>query len=388
MHEWLTFYGGSERVLKELLTVFPDADIFTLVDFLPEKDREFLKNSKITTSFLQKIPLVRRFYRYFLSLMTHAIESFDLSSYDVVISSSHCVAKGVLTGPDQVHICICHSPVRYAWDMQHEYLEQTGLSKGLKGLVAKRMLHHMRLWDTRTSAGVDHFVAVSHFIKRRIEKCYRRKAAVIYSPVDVEAFELSREKKDFYLTASRLVPYKKIDLVIAAFRKTKDKKLVVIGDGPDWKKIAANCPENVELLGYQPFDTLHRYMRQAKAFVFAPKEDFGIIPIEAQACGTPVIAYGKGGALETVQGLNSENPTGLFFDEQTPESIIQAVNMFEDKVSFFKPESCRENALKFSSERYRAEVSDFVSWAYKDHLEKSKSFDGSKSNDPTYADTL
>lgn len=366
IHEWLSFYGGAERVLKELLTIFPRAVVFTLIDTLPERDRAFLKNIKINTSFLQKIPLARKYYRSFLSLMTYAVEEFDLSNFDLIISSSHCIAKGVLTGPDQLHICICHSPVRYAWDMQHEYLEQTGLNRGIKGLIAKRMLHKMRLWDIRSSNGVDTFIAVSHFIRRRIMKVYKREAHVIYSPVDVSAFDVCSEKKDYYLAASRLVPYKKIGLIVEAFRDMPDKKLVVIGDGPEYKKIMQSKPSNVEILGYQPFNVLQTYMQEAKAFIFAPKEDFGIIPIEAQACGTPVIAYGKGGALETVRGINTENPTGLFFYEQTSKAIQNAVNSFENNQRLFSPKNCRTHAESFSAERYRKEVGEYILSKYRE----------------------
>lgn len=202
-----------------------------------------------------------------------------------------------------VHISYVHSPIRYAWDLQHQYLKESGLIKGVKGKIAKAILHYMRMWDVRTANGVDFFIANSEFIAKRIKKCYRREAAVIYPPVDVEAFKMREEKEDFYLTASRMVPYKKMDLIVEAFSRMPDKKLVVIGDGPDFGKIKSKATNNITLLGYQPFGVLKDYMQKAKAFVFAAEEDFGITPVEAQACGTPVIAFGKGGALETVKGL-------------------------------------------------------------------------------------
>ena len=302
--DWLVTYAGAEKVLEQILNIFPEADIFALVDFLDEDNRSFIKNKKVVTSFIQKLPKAKIKYRNYLPLMPLAIEQLDVTTYDLVISSSHCVAKGVITGPNQIHISYVHSPIRYAWDLQHQYLKESGLIKGVKGKIAKAILHYMRMWDVRTANGVDFFIANSEFIAKRIKKCYRREAAVIYPPVDVEAFKMREEKEDFYLTASRMVPYKKMDLIVEAFSRMPDKKLVVIGDGPDFGKIKSKATNNITLLGYQPFGVLKDYMQKAKAFVFAAEEDFGITPVEAQACGTPVIAFGKGGALETVKGLD------------------------------------------------------------------------------------
>jgi hypothetical protein len=270
-----------------------------------------------------------------------------------VISSSHAVAKGVLTGPDQVHISYVHSPIRYAWDLQHQYLEQSHLTRGLRSAFARLVLHYIRNWDIRTSNSVDHFMSNSEFIARRIKKVYQRDAQVIFPPVDVESFELSEHKDDFYLTASRLVPYKKIDLIVEAFSRMPDKKLVVIGDGPQMSIVRAKAGANVEVLGFQPFDVLHDHMRRAKAFVFAAEEDFGIAPVEAQACGTPVIAYGKGGALETVRDLTQSRPTGIFFHEQTAQAIVAAVAFFEREQRRFSPRECRANAERFSASNFR-----------------------------------
>lgn len=358
--DWLVTYAGAEKVLEQILNVFPDADLFALVDFLDKDKRDFIKNKKVTTSFIQNLPKAKTKYRNYLPLMPLAIEQLDVSKYDLVISSSHCVAKGIITGPDQVHISYVHSPIRYAWDLQHQYLKEAGLTKGLKSKMARAILHYMRLWDCRTSNGVDYFVANSKFIARRIWKCYRREADVIYPPVDVEAFEFCDIKEDFYMTASRMVPYKKMDLIVEAFAKMSDKKLVVIGDGPDFEKIKAKAGKNVTLMGYQPFSVLKEHMQKAKAFVFASEEDFGITPVEAQACGTPVIAFGKGGALETVRGLDKEKPTGTFFKAQTVESLCRAVEEFENKKDIFKAEYCRENAEKFSNERFLRELKEFV----------------------------
>ena len=360
VHDWLVAYAGAERVLEEIINCYPDADLFSVVDFIPKNERGFLKNKPVKTSFIQKLPFAKKKYRTYLPFMPLAVEQFDLSGYDIVISSSHAVAKGVITGPDQLHISYVHSPMRYAWDLQHQYLKETGLDRGLKGWLAKRELHKLRMWDLRTANGVDHFLANSRFIARRIWKVYRREATVIYPPVDVDSFTLCEQKEDFFLTASRMVPYKKIDLIAEAFSLMPDKRLYIIGDGPDFDKVKSKAGANVELLGYQPFEVLRNYMQRAKAFVFAAEEDFGIVPVEAQACGTPVIAYGKGGALETV----TEGETGLFFDAQTPSSIIEAVKRFEDMKDRFIPSKIREKTLRFSKDRFRQEFSSFVNDAW------------------------
>jgi glycosyltransferase involved in cell wall biosynthesis len=254
-------------------------------------------------------------YRYYISYMPLAVEQFDLNGYDLVLSSSSAVAKGVITGPDQLHICICHSPMRYAWDMQHEYLSEAGIDRGLKTFFVRKVLHDLRLWDYRTSAGVDHFIAISEHISRRIWKVYRREAEVIYPPVDVCSFIPGPTRGNYYLAVSRLVPYKKMDLIAEAFSHMPDKNLVLIGDGPEMKQIKVNSGDNVRVLGYQTSTEVIRYMQQAKALVFAALEDFGIVLVEAQACGTPVIAYGRGGALESLNGLEADRPTGVFFHQ-------------------------------------------------------------------------
>lgn len=366
IHDWLTSYAGSERVLEQILALYPAADLFSVVDFLPQEQRTFIQDRSVRTSFIQDLPFARTKYRQYLPLMPLAVEQFDLSSYDLVISSSHAVAKGVLTGPDQLHISYVHSPMRYAWDLQHQYLRESGLETGLKGWLAKWMLHKIRLWDLRTANGVDHFIANSRFIARRIWKAYRREAAVIYPPVDTDAFGLRADKEDFYLAASRMVPYKKIGLIVEAFASMPDKKLVVIGDGPDFQKIRAKAAENVTLLGYQGFEVLKDYMQRAKAFVFAAEEDFGITPVEAQACGTPVIAFGKGGVLETVRGLDHPQPSGVFFFEQSVSALADAVALFERERDRILPGACRENALRFAPERFRAEFTSFVQQAWQD----------------------
>lgn len=353
--DWLVTYAGAERVVEQLLNIYPDADIFCLVDFLPKGKRDFIKNKKTHTSFIQKLPGARKHYRSYLPLMPLAIEQLDVTGYDLVISSSHCVAKGILTGPNQIHISYVHSPIRYAWDLTHQYLQESGLNKGIKGWLAKTILHYIRMWDTRTANGVDYFIANSKFIAKRIKKVYGREAKVIYPPVDIDAFEYCAEKEDYYLTASRLVPYKKVKLIVEAFNKMPDKKLIVIGDGPDFAKTKAIAGSHITMMGYQPFEILKEKMQHAKAFVFAAEEDFGITPVEAQACGTPVIAYGRGGALETVKA----GETGYLFDKQTAEAICKAVKDFEINEKIMS-KKCRENAERFSIKKFIIEMYNHI----------------------------
>ena len=364
VHDWLVTYAGAERVLEQMLTVYPNADLYSLIDFLSEGDRGFLGGRRARTSFLQGLPGARKHYRNYLPLMPLAVEQFDLSAYDLVISSSYAVAKGVLTGPDQLHVCMCYSPMRYAWDLQHQYLRETGLDRGIRGVLARLVLHRMRLWDLRTANGVDRFIAISHFIKRRIRKIYRRDSTVIYPPVDVERFTPGGPREDFYVTASRMVPYKRMNLIVDAFTAMPERQLVVIGDGPESRRIQSRAGSNVSFLGQQPFEILRDHLRRARAFVFAAEEDFGIAPLEAQACGTPVIAYGKGGVLETLRGLDSVDPTGLYFTEQTTSSLIGAVEEFERDSGRISPTACRENALRFAPERFRRELADVVMGAF------------------------
>lgn len=357
VHDWLESFAGAEQVLKELLGLFPEADLYSVVDFLSDADRARLGGRRPMTTFIQRMPGARKHFRAYLSLMPLAIEQLDLSSYEVVISSSHAVAKGVITGPDQIHISYVHSPIRYAWDLQHQYLEEARLTKGVKSWAARWMLHKLRLWDYRTAAGVDKFIANSQFIAGRIRKVYGREAQVVYPPVDVEKFNLQdKPRGDFYLTASRLVPYKKVAVIASAFSLMPDKKLVIIGDGSEMQSVRQAAGPNVQVMGYQPFDVLRDHMQRARGFIFAAEEDFGITPVEAQACGTPVIAYGKGGSLETVRGLGCERPTGVFFHEQTPEAVQDAVALYERNRAVFDPEVCRDHALSFSPERFRKEI--------------------------------
>lgn len=368
IHDWLPLIAGAERVLEQIVQVFPQADIYTLFNFLTPEEEKTFGNCKITASYLNKLPKVKKYYRKLLSFCPQAIESFDLSSYDIVISSSHFVAKGVITGPEQPHISYVHSPARYAWDLTHEYLKQTNMDRGIKGYLARSMLSKFRIWDYRTANGVDHYVANSGFIKKRIWKVYRREADVIYPPVDIHRFQFSEKKEDFYLAASRLVPYKRLDLIAQAFAKRPDLKLVLIGDGPEMPKIKAIAENarNIKLMGYQDNKVMVDHMQRARAFVFAAEEDFGIIPVEAQACGTPVLAYGAGGALETVIGYD-ENPkqaTGLFFPEQTVDALTAALDLFEEVYKKISPQNCRTQAEKFAPEVFRQKLLTAVEYSW------------------------
>ncbi|KEY57826.1 glycosyltransferase family 4 protein [Serratia sp. DD3] len=358
--DWLVTYSGAERVIKEFIDIYPESELYSVIDFLSENTRGLFHGKVAKTTFIQRLPFAKKKYQKYLPLMPLAIEQLNVSNHDIILSSSHAVAKGILVGPDQLHISYVHSPIRYAWDLQHQYLQEAGLDKGLKGLIAKWLLHKIRVWDYRTANSVDHFIANSHFIARRIKKVYGRSADVIYPPVDVERFTLHEEKSDYYFTASRMVPYKRMDLIVEAFSLMPDKKLVVIGDGSEMAKIKSKAGSNVEILGYQSDDIMKNHMQKAKAFVFAAEEDFGITPVEAQACGTPVIAFGKGGVLETIRPYGVKNATGIFYNSQTPASLMDAVNLFEQVGDSISPTDCRDNALRFSEERFRNEIQNYV----------------------------
>ncbi|ASV99632.1 glycosyltransferase family 4 protein [Paraburkholderia aromaticivorans] len=351
VHDWLVAPGGAEKVLEQIIECFPDADIFSLVDFL--EDRRPLGGKPVTTSFIQRLPFARHHYRAYLPLMPLAVEQFDLSGYDLIITSSYAVAKGVLVGPDQTHVSYVHSPMRYAWDLQHQYLREANLTHGPKSWAARALLHYLRGWDSHSANSVDRLIANSHFVARRVMKTYRRDAAVISPPVDVQEFELCTRKEDFYLTASRMVPYKRIDLIVETFNATPHRKLIVIGDGPEMTAIRAKARSNVTILGYQPFEVLKDHLQRARAFVFAAEEDFGIVPLEAQACGTPVIAFGKGGALETVVPIGEAHPTGVYFARQTVVSMLDAIDRFERQRDQITPAACRANAERFSAAVFR-----------------------------------
>jgi len=370
IHDWFSVYAGAEKCIESFTNIWDDFDVYSLIDFLIEEDRQqILKGKKVKTSFIQHLPKAKDKYRNYLPLFPFAIEQFDLSEYEVILSSSHAVAKGVLTHANQLHISYVHTPIRYAWDLYHQYLQESGLNRGIKGMLAKYFLHKIRIWDVATANRVDHYIANSHYIARRIEKVYGKKADVIYPPVDVEKFQLYENKEDFYFTASRMVPYKKIDLVVEAFSKT-DKKLVVVGTGPDMEKIKSKAGKNIELLGYQSDQVLVDLMQRAKAFVFAAEEDFGITPVEAQACGTPVICLGKGGTKETV----IDGITGIHFSNQSVKDLLEALDTFEKNIDNFDPHLIRSHSLKFSRNRFEKEIKNYIELKYSNFINDIGSF--------------
>jgi len=352
IHDWLVTNAGAEKVLKNIIDIYPNADIFSLVDFLNEKNRKDVINEKIVkTSFIQKFPFAENHFRNYLPLFSKAIESFDLSSYDLIISSSWAVAKGVKTTPSQIHISYCHTPIRYAWDLYDEY---TSNIKQPKKFLVEQTLKRLRKWDIKTLTRVDFFIANSKFVQKRIDKTYKRESTVIYPPVNTNKFILNEKKEDYYLTACRLVPYKKTKLIVEAFNQMPNKKLVVIGNGEEYESIKKIAKENIILLGYQEFEKMIKFMQKARAFVYAAIEDFGIVPIEAQACGTPVIALNDGGTAETViDGVN-----GVHFQKQTCEDIIDAVKRFE--LMDFDYEKISLLSKKYSQERFKKEFKLFV----------------------------
>ena len=365
VHEWLTEWGGSEDVTRLMLRCYPRAELFATIDHLRESDRQRLGADSIHTSFLQRMPLVaKRFWNY-LPITALAIETHNLSAADLIVSNSHAFAKGVLTTGPQLHVSYVQSPMRYAWDLHHQYMTDYKLDRGVKGMLARWMFHRLRMWDRQTANNVDLFLANSRHVQQRIWRTYRRRSRVLYPPVRTSAFEMRSVKEDFYVTVSRLVSYKRVDLIVDAFRSMPQRKLVVIGSGPELETIRRQCPPNVELLGWQPDAVVQDYLGRAKAFVFAAHEDFGISPLEAQACGTPVIAFGVGGARETVRNLHDlSEPTGLLFPRQTVESLAAAVQSFEDAGAVFHPEACRGWAETFSEERFEREFSGVIEQAW------------------------
>ena len=358
VHDWLYTIGGAERVLAAILQCFPKADLFCLFDVLNADQRRQLGGHRSTTSFLQNAPFIRRHHRAYLPLMPVAISQLDLSGYDVVISSSYAVARGILTGPDQLHISYVHSPMRYAWDLQHEYLRQAGLKKGFKELIALVLLHNMRIWDAG-AASVDAYIANSRFVARRVGKFYSRSAVVIPPPVNVPAAAVTAERETFFLTAGRLVGYKNTHVVVDAFAHLPDQRLIVVGDGPERRRLEARATSNVEFRGAVGDDELHGLMSRARAFIFAGVEDFGITPVEAQGRGAPVLALGRGGARETII-TEGAKPTGMFFNAPEPAAVVDVVRRFLARRTEIDPLHCHENARRFSEERFRQ---DFVSFA-------------------------
>ncbi len=350
VHDWLVTNAGAEKVLRSILELYPNADIFAIVDFLDSFDREAILDGKgVRVSFIQKLPFAKRHFRNYLPLFPKAIESLDLSGYDLIISSSWAFAKGVKKDKQAIHICYCHTPIRYAWDLYDEY---TFNLKQPKKFLVKKSLEYIRGWDIKTLKRVDYFIANSNFIKDRVKRTYKKEAKVIYPPVDIKRFTLHEEKEDFYLTASRLVPYKKTKLIVEAFNEMPEKKLVVIGSGEELATLKAIAKDNITIMGYQEDSVLVEFMQKAKAFVYAAIEDFGIVPIEAMACGTPVVALNRGGTAETVVN----GATGVLFSKQNVSDIVAAIKEFESMNFSFS--DIREHSKKFSN--FKEEFKKYV----------------------------
>lgn len=372
VHDWVVTLGGAERCLEVFHEMFPEAPLYTLV-FKDESIQKLgFDPTAVSASFLQRYPKAQTWYQKYLPLYPMAIEGLDVTQHDIVLSSSHVAAKGVITRSDQLHICYCHTPVRYAWDMTFEYLDQQRLTRGLKGFVTQAVLNYIRLWDISTANRVDHFIANSEYVARRIWRTYRRKAEVIYPPVDVERFYPDHSRDEYFLFVSRLVPYKRAELVVRAFN-TLGLPLVVIGDGPDRPILEQLAGSNVTIMGWQSDDVVKRYMERARAVVFPAKEDFGIVPVEAQAAGSPVIAFGEGGCAETVipyTGDNIDRATGIHFYEQTEEMLRDAVLRFTEVEHRLSRAVIRQHAEHFRTRRFRNEMESSIEKNYESFKKK------------------
>jgi glycosyltransferase involved in cell wall biosynthesis len=356
VHDWLTGMRGGERALEAIYELYP-SPLYTLIKTKNFKS-SIIDPSRVITSSIQKIPFSGRLYRKLPFLFPRAIEEFDLSGYDVILSTSHAVAKGVLTNASQLHICYMHTPMRYAWDLTFQYLREAGIEKGIIGMLARKAFHNIRTWDIISANRVDYYLTNSAYVARRIKKIYNREAEVIYGPADTDYFSLNENKDKTYVAASHMVPYKRMDIIAGAFSRMRNKKLVIIGKGPDEKKIkaiAANSP-NIEMAGYLDREEFRNCLQRARALIFAAEEDFGLLPVEAQACGTPVIAFCRGGVRETI----IDGRTGIFFTSQDEKSIIEAVGRFEEIEDGLDYRAIRENALRFSKSEFQRKYKNFV----------------------------
>lgn len=374
VHEWLTpkATGGSELVVREILKHI-DADVFALIDFESTNPQSYLYQRSVGTTFLQRFPFARNGVQKYLPFLPLAIEQLDLREYDIILSSSHTVAKAVITSPQQLHVCYCHAPMRFAWDLTFDYLNGNKMGSGIQGVLTRYLLHRLRQWDVLSANRVDDFIANSKHTAARIWRCYRRRAEVIYPPVNIDRFPFQEKKEDFYLTVSRLVSYKKVSLIIKAFNQL-GRPLVAIGTGPELNQLRQLAGDNVQVLGPQPNAVVEQYMAGAKAFVYAACEDFGIALVEAQACGTPVIAYGAGGAKETVRDIREypKTGTGLFFEVQSEQALVEAVQEFEKQEAFFNREILRSHAQSFAPEIFQKRYLAFVDRSYQRFKARSR----------------
>ncbi len=348
VRDWLTVYAGADRTMDAALELFPDAPIYALLYQAEHFHGTRIADRRVHTSMIDRLPRGRKNYHTYLPLMPLAIEQFDLNAYDIIISLSHTVAKGALTRSDQLHISYVFTPMRYAWDLCFPYLSQLHLTRGPRGALARLLMHYLRMWDVASASRPDVLIASSRCVARRIRKTYRRDAEVIYPPVDIDRFRPQLARDDFYLTVSRLVPYKRVDLIVETFNRL-GLPLVVIGDGPERRKIERLAGHTVTVLGQQPDTVVQDHMERCRAFVFAADEDFGIVIVEDQAAGAPVIAYERGGATETVV----PDETGLFFAEQNVECLAHAVGTFEASAARFHPERISLTTRRFSRERFK-----------------------------------
>lgn len=361
VHDWLTGMRGGEKVLEVFCEIFPQADLYTLVH-IPGSVSPVIEGRKIKTSFIQKLPMVRKRYRSYLPLFPLAIEAFDLSGYDLIISTSHCAAKGIVPKPGALHISYIFTPMRYIWDQYGMYFGG-GRTNWLSGAAIGIFANYLRIWDVTSSARVDDFVAISNHVAKRVEKYYRRSSSVIYPPVDCSRFSLTTgAPDDYYLIVSAFAPYKRIDIAVEAFNAL-GAKLKIIGTGQDDAKLKAAAGPNIEFLGWRTDEEIADYYAGCRALVFPGEEDFGIVPLEAMACGRPVVAYGKGGALETIVPLDAggnKKATGVFFYEDTPESLIEAVKTLEGGLTEFDPASIRAHALSFDRPVFKKKVRQYI----------------------------
>jgi glycosyltransferase involved in cell wall biosynthesis len=359
VHDWLVTWGGAERVLEQILVTYPQADVFCLVEGLDDERRGVLDGREVHETFIARLPRGHSGYWYYAALMPLAIEQFDLAGYDLIVSSSHAVALGVISAPGQVHVSYLHSPMRFAWDLQPLYLESFGMS-GARALAARLVFHYLRMWDRGAANGVDRLLTCSAFAGRRAQKVYRRETHVVHPPVDVERFALSRSPRSYFLAGSRMNPFKRIDLIVQAFRSFPGERLIVIGDGPDLAKVRRLAGPNVEFAGHLSDSGVVEAMGGARAFIHAATEDFGIAMAEAQATGTPVIALGEGGAVEILSSGETAPPTGVLFGEQSVAGVCAGMREFLAREGEFSPEACRAQVLDLAPERFRAQLQDEV----------------------------